>query len=1040
MIWSSIDPQSRRRRLKVSSAPHAAPNRDTGQVRERKSDVSSRARAPQIAKAVSEVLRALSVCTPLALLDAHAAPADAVSAATLRADIPAQPLATALKAFSDQTGLQFIYVSALVANRRSHAVSAGQGVDEALARLFEGTGLQFDHLTPSAIRVAVAPPALTRTPGSEQELSLVVVEADRLHENVQNVPVTIQTLTGVQLQQSGVTNFDQLLRHTPGVTYSGNGPGTGNIFIRGLGSVGSGNQSQATAAPFPNVALYLDHQPMQFPSRNNDIYLVDMERVEVFEGPQATLFGGGAEAGAIRYVTRRPALDSTSGEALAAYGATAGGASNTALSAVLNLPLVPDRLAVRAVAFSEDQGGYIANVPSTISYAPGTVAGTTGARADNAPLVARDTNPVHYQGARLSLLWKFREKWDVLLQQNYQDMQAPGYFYAYPRDSNGVTLAPYQIAAFTPAFTKDGYESTAWTVSGETDLLSVVYAGSFLVRHIEGQQDYSNYLRSASGSYYGCIGPGAGYFNAQKFPSLTGKPLTCYPPVGYWHDALENQHQSHDLRFSTPERYRVRGVLGAFWEKFVIFDQMNFNYLAIPQCDPANLAAAAAGGAACLSAVGPFPGFFANDPGLRENMNNAFGEDTQRGYKQQAFFASLDVDLIPSVLTLTAGSRRYRYDEFEYGSEWFTETSNPLILNHPNGACTAAADGSCGFPLNLSKGESGFSSRASLAWHVTPDIMTYYTYSQGFRPGGFNRNPSLPGQPPFLFAEAPYCGGASTDPRCAPGGSLYGLQTAQYTRPIGYSADTLNNNELGIKSELLNHRLLLNASAYWMNWNNVQSQLFDPSHLGTATFIAQGPSYDIRGLSLQLVARIARGFSLQGTGSWNSSSQSGSSCLRSSGRTPVTPNNPTPAGQCITIVNGADYVNPWDARGSSLPYSPASQFGVQGRYDFSAGRFTAFLVAGVSYVASMHSTPQNYPDGNDPGQNPPTTTLLRYTIPGSTTCNGALGLVADAWTAQLTGSNLTNAYGPSNVSSAQFIRSEIPLRPRVVMGSIAYRF
>ncbi|MBS0379471.1 MAG: TonB-dependent receptor [Proteobacteria bacterium] len=986
------------------------------------------------------MLRALSVCAPLALLDAHAAPVDTVSATTLHADIPAQSLAGALKAFSDQTGLQFIYVSALVANRSSHAVSAGQGVDEALAGLLEGTGLRFDHLTPSAIRVSAAPPALTRTPAQEQELSLVVVEADRLQEDVQSVPVTIQTLTGAQLQQSGVTSFNQLLRYTPAVTYSGNGPATGNIFMRGLGSVSSGNQSQATTAPFPNVALYLDHQSMQFPSRNNDVYLVDMERVEIFEGPQATLFGGGAEAGAIRYVTHKPGLDSTSGEAFAGYGTTAGGGSNSALSAVLNLPLVPGRVAVRAVVFSEDQGGYIANVPSTISYAPGTVAASTGAKADNAPLVARNTNPVHYQGARLSVLWKFHEKWDVLLQQNYQDMQASGYFYAYPRDSNGAVLAPDQIAAFTPAFTKDRYESTAWTLTGETDLLSVVYAGSFMVRHIEGQQDYSNYLRSSAGSYYGCIGPGAGYFNPSKFDSLKGKPLACYPPVADWNDTVENQHQSHDLRFTTPERYRVRGVLGAFWEKFVIFDQMSFNYLAIPQCDPANLAAAAAGGPACLSAVGPFPGSFASDPGLRENMNNAFGQDTQRGYKQQAFFGSVDVDLVPDFLTLTAGTRRYRYDEFEYGSEWFSESSNPLILNHPNGACTAAADGSCGFPIDLSKGESGFSSRASLAWHITPDIMTFYTYSQGFRPGGFNRTPSVRGQPVFLFPEAPYCGAASSDPRCARGGSLYGLPTDQYTRPIGYSADTLSNNELGIKSELLSHRLLVNASMYWMKWNNVQSQLFDLSHFGTATFIEQGPSYDIRGLSLQLVARVAGGFSLQGAGSWSSSSQSGSPCLRSTGTTPFTPNNPTPAGQCITVVNGAAYVNPWDVRGSSLPYSPASQFSVQGRYDLSVGRFKAFLVAGVSHIAAMHSTPQNYPDGNDPAQNPPMTTLLRYAIPGATTCNGSLGLSADAWTAQFTGSNLTNAYGPSNINAAPFIRSEIPLRPRVLMGSITYRF
>ncbi len=74
-------------------------------------------------------------------------------------------------------------------------------------------------------------------------------------------------------------------------------------------------------------------------------------------------------------------------------------------------------------------------------------------------------------------------------------------------------FSPYQITAFTPAYNKDRYKSTAWTLNGKVDDLSIVYTGSYMVRHIEAQQDYSNYLRNVPGSYYGCIGPGAGYFN-----------------------------------------------------------------------------------------------------------------------------------------------------------------------------------------------------------------------------------------------------------------------------------------------------------------------------------------------------------------------------------------------------------------------------------------------------------------------------------------------------------------------------------------------
>jgi len=998
----------------------------------------------EIATAVSGVLRALSLCAPVALLETPAAIAQTVAASVLNAEIPAQPLAQALAAFAKQTDLQVVYVSEIVANHRSHTVPAGVPVGEALSRLLEGTGLRFEYLTPETIRILAATPLAAVPAQIPEKLPDVIITANRREEDLQDVPITVQSISGEELKQLSVTTFNDLLQYTPNVTFSGNGPATGNIFIRGLGSVGSGNQEQSTIAPFPNVALYLDEQSMQFPARNNDVYLVDLERVEVLEGPQGTLFGGGAQAGAVRYITRKPKLDVTSGEANAGYGTTAGGDSNSMLSAVLNVPLFADTLAARAVVFSEHRSGYIDNVASTISYQPGTVEAATGVKASNASLIASNTNPVNYQGLRVSLLWRFNADWDLLLQQNYQDMEADGYFYAYPYDSNGIALRPYQIAAFTPAFTKDRYESTAWTLNGHIGSLSAVYAGSFMIRHIEGQQDYSNYIRNALGSYYACIGPGAGYFNDINFPEappggLHGTRLTCYPPVGNWHDTVENQHQSHELRISTDPHHRLRGIFGAFWEKFVIFDQMDFHYLAIPQCDPANLAAAEAGGPACLSAVGPFPGAFANDPSLRENMHAAFGNDAQRGYKQLAFFGSVDFDLIPRVLIVTAGTRHYSYDEFEDGSIFFTATTSALILNHPNGACIQSL-GACGAPISLSKRESGFVNRANLTWHITPDVMAYYTFSQGFRPGGFNRTPTLPGQQLYLFPRAPYCGTASTDPRCMAGGTLHGLDTSQYATPASWNSDTLINNELGIKSEFLDHRVLLNTSAFRMSWNNVQWALADFVNLGTTGFVANGPSYTVKGVELQLVARVTEGLTLQGSSSWNRSEQTNTPCLISSGKKYTTPNNPTPAGQCITVIRGLPYTNPWGPLGSSLPYSPPLQFNVQARYEWSAGAFRPFAMVGASHTASMRNAPENYPDGNDPAQNPPTNGELKYTIPGYTSYDAALGVSRDNWTVQIRGTNLTNVYGPTNVSSAQFIKAEIPLRPRVVMAQFGYTF
>ncbi len=157
----------------------------------------------------------------------------------------------------------------------------------------------------------------------------IVVTAQRRSESIQNVPITIQAITGEQLGQLNVTTFDDVLKYLPNVTFSSNGPGQGNIYMRGLSAGFAGNQSSAAINPFPNVATYLDDQSMAFPARNVDVYMADMERIEVLEGPQGTLFGGGAEAGAVRYITNKPKLNVTEGNAEASYSTTAHGDPNT---------------------------------------------------------------------------------------------------------------------------------------------------------------------------------------------------------------------------------------------------------------------------------------------------------------------------------------------------------------------------------------------------------------------------------------------------------------------------------------------------------------------------------------------------------------------------------------------------------------------------------------------------------------------------------------------------------------------------------------
>ena len=168
----------------------------------------------------------------------------------------------------------------------------------------------------------------------------------------------------------------------------------------------------------------------------------------------------------------------------------------------------------------------------------------------------------------------------------------------------------------------------------------------------------------------------------------------------------------------------------------------------------------------------------------------------------------------------------------------------------------------------MSKSESGHRWRGNLTWHVTPDIMAYYTYSEGFRPGGFNRTHIASGSTALAAGDGSVLG--------------YG-PTQQYARPAGYNSDSLINNEVGFKSEFLDHHVLFNLSAYYMKWENIQQALFDPVHLGNTTFDVNGSSYTIKGFEVQFVARITDGLSVQGSSSVNTPSQSNTPCLTSVG-------------------------------------------------------------------------------------------------------------------------------------------------------------
>jgi outer membrane receptor protein involved in Fe transport len=206
--------------------------------------------------------------------------------------------------------------------------------------------------------------------GDEAAPGDIVVTANRRDQSLRDVPMTIQAFGTDTLSELNISTINELIKYTPNVVFSNNGPGNGAIFMRGLSAGFAGQQSSATISGFPNVALYLDDQSMQFPARNADVYLADIERVEVLEGPQGTLFGGGAQAGVVRYITNKPKYDKFEGALEGSFSGTDGGAANGSFNAMVNLPIIEGKLAIRAVVYADHRGGYIDNKYSTFTRQP----------------------------------------------------------------------------------------------------------------------------------------------------------------------------------------------------------------------------------------------------------------------------------------------------------------------------------------------------------------------------------------------------------------------------------------------------------------------------------------------------------------------------------------------------------------------------------------------------------------------------------------------------------------------------------------------
>jgi outer membrane receptor protein involved in Fe transport len=829
----------------------------------------------------------------------------------------------------------------------------------------------------------------------------VIVTAQHRDESIQNVPIAMQALTAETLSHLSVTTFEDYVKYVPNVTFSGNGPGQSNIYMRGLATPSSGIEGSGAVGSFPNVAVYLDEQSGQLPNRNLDVYAADLERIEILEGPQGTLFGAGAQAGVIRYITNKPKLDVTEGNVNAGYAVTAHGDPSTNVDAMINLPLVAQKVAVRAVIYNESRGGYISNLPGTFERLPtdkGIAAYFNGVVPPNSGPVSNDTvagrafNPVTYKGIRGEILYQVNDDWNALLTQSYQNMDAEGVFWQEGYDGAGKPLPDLSVQLFNPSYDHDKWEDTQLTITGRIKQLKLIYAGGYLDRNVQQQQDLTNYSRGVYAGYYQCNYPGYPFTSVGgKITPTPGSTGYCYSPSGFWADHERSTHQSHELRVSTPDDARVRALGGIFWENFTIHEETDWHYGSSPNFYPV-------GPPSIDPATGALFPVTSNNPNVRP-LGDAFFDDITRGYKQKAAFASVDFDIIPRVLTLTGGTRYYDIEDFETGSNvgsFGCEINGPYNGSVPPNPCVSTPATGVLSNLNnldakhLNKTYTGWKSRGNLTWHVLPDALVYYTWSQGFRPGGFNRAQSI----------------------IKPSSPLYGL----FVPPLAYDPDTLTNNEVGWKTEWLDHRLQLNGAVYQEDWKGTQIAIFDPGVTGNLIFTTNGPDYRVRGVEMSLLARVLPGLTVTASGAWNTSE----------------------VVKTLSLVNPAtgapiNIVNPFGALGSPLAQSPPFAGSIRIRYEAPIGDYTAFCQAGVNRQGGSYSSTDRL-----------TKTLQGESVafydPGFTTYDASAGVSRDAWTVQIYGQNLTDVHASLYSSYNDFVKAETVNRPRVLGMRFSYHF
>ena len=361
----------------------------------------------------------------------------------------------------------------------------------------------------------------------------VIVSAQKKSENLQNVPISVTTLSSDELDSLNIKDFSDYVLQLPSVSAVQRRPGQGQIFMRGISDGGQTNQSLQG----PAVAIYLDESPVTMIGDNLDIHVYDIERVESLTGPQGTLYGAASQAGNLKIITKKPSFEFDSGYNMSAES-TRGGDGSTMVEGFVNIPL-SNNMALRIVGYNDRDGGFIDSVQDTITYP------VSGISKSSEVFVDDNFNDAVKEGYRAALRVDLNENWKLDVNTMGQQTSTNGVW-----DHNPDELGEYSVSRFFDDKTDDDWKRFSATITGDLGFADITFTTSSLERDFEVLSDYSHYsIDGFVEGYYTCY---EYYFGP------------CVDPSIQFENDTHQEYDTTEIRLSSKENEKLNWIIGAF--------------------------------------------------------------------------------------------------------------------------------------------------------------------------------------------------------------------------------------------------------------------------------------------------------------------------------------------------------------------------------------------------------------------------------------------------------------------------------------------